>query len=84
MKYIQLSLQGVGIAALGTLNIHEPKPETLISGGLSLFGGLLILVLNKEALTMNVMTAAIVFVLVLTACGAGLALYSNSKTTKQN
>ena len=33
---------------------------------------------------MNVMTAAIVFVLVLTACGAGLALYSNSKTTKQN
>ena len=48
VKYIQLSPQGVGIAALGTLNIHEPKPETLISGGLSLLGGLLILVLNKE------------------------------------
>ena len=48
LNYIQLSLQGVGVAALGTLNIYEPKKETLIFGGLSLLGGLLIAALNKE------------------------------------
>lgn len=48
LNYIQLSLQGVGIAALGTLHISEPKQETLVFGGISLLGGLLIAALNKE------------------------------------
>ncbi len=48
LNYIQLSLQGVGIAALGTLNIYEPRTETLIFGGLSLLGGLLVAALNKR------------------------------------
>ena len=47
LNYLQLSLQGVGIAALGTLNIFEPKVETLIFGGTSLICGLLIAIANK-------------------------------------
>lgn len=49
LDYLQLSLQGTGIAALGTLNIFEPKQETLIFGGICILCGLIIAVFNKEA-----------------------------------
>ncbi len=45
---LQLSLQGTGIAALGTLNIYEPKQETLVSGGVCLLRGLIITFFTKE------------------------------------
>lgn len=49
LDYLQLTLQGTGLAALGTLNIFEPKAETLIFGGVCALGGLLIAIFNKEA-----------------------------------
>lgn len=49
LDYIQLSLQGTGIAALGTLSIFEPKFETVIFGGMCILGGLLIAIKNKGA-----------------------------------
>lgn len=48
LDYIQLSLQGTGIASLGTLSIFEPKFETVFFGGMCLIGGLIIAILNKE------------------------------------
>lgn len=47
LDYLQLSLQGTGIAALGTLSIFEPKFETVIFGEMCLIGGLLIAIKNK-------------------------------------
>ncbi len=47
-NYIQLSLQGTGIAALGTLSIFEPKLETVLFGGMCLLLGLGVALLNKE------------------------------------
>lgn len=32
LAYMQLAFQGIGIATLGTLNVFEPKPETIILG----------------------------------------------------
>ncbi|WP_165073078.1 hypothetical protein [Desulfovibrio sp. ZJ200] len=49
LDYLQLSLQGTGIAALGTLNIFEPKQETLVFGCVCVLCGLIIAVFNKEA-----------------------------------
>ena len=49
LDYLQLSLQGTGLAALGTLNIFEPKRETLIFGGVCVLCGLVIAIFNKEA-----------------------------------
>ena len=49
LNYLQLSLQGTGIAALGTLNIYEPKLETLLFGGVCIICGLIIAITNKEA-----------------------------------
>lgn len=48
LDYLQLSLQGIGIASLGTLNIFQPKVETLVLGVGSLFFGLLITIFNKD------------------------------------
>ncbi|MBQ7456662.1 MAG: hypothetical protein IJS54_03535 [Desulfovibrio sp.] len=50
LDYLQLSLQGTGLTALGTLNIFEPKLETLIFGGACVLCGLIIAISNKEAL----------------------------------
>ena len=47
LDYVQLSLQGTGIACLGTLCIFEPKIETLIFGGGCMFLGLIVAILNK-------------------------------------
>lgn len=47
LDYLQLSLQGTGIATLGTLSIFEPKLETVLFGGMCLIGGLLIAIRNK-------------------------------------
>lgn len=49
LTYLQFSLQGTGVAALGTLNIYEPKAETLIFGGVCIICGLIIAIVNKEA-----------------------------------
>lgn len=49
LTYLQFSLQGTGVAALGTLNIYEPKAETLIFGGVCIICGLVIAIVNKEA-----------------------------------
>lgn len=48
LDYMQLAMQGIGIASLGTLNIFDPKPETVVLGSVSLCMGLLIAVFNKE------------------------------------
>lgn len=47
LDYMQLCLQGIGIASLGTLNIFEPKLETIILGCGSMVIGLLIVIVNK-------------------------------------
>lgn len=47
LDYMQLAMQGIGIASLGTLNIYEPKEETIIFGGVSLCLGLLIAFFNR-------------------------------------
>lgn len=49
LTYLQFSLQGTGVAALGTLNIYEPKAETLIFGGVCIICGLIIAIVNKKA-----------------------------------
>lgn len=48
LDYMQLTLQGIGIASLGTLNIFEPKIETIILGCGSVILGLLIAIVNGE------------------------------------
>ena len=48
LTYLQYTLHGSGVASLGTLNIYDPKSETLIFGGLCIICGLIILVFNKE------------------------------------
>lgn len=48
LNYLQLSMQGIGIASLGTLSIFEPKIETLLFGGICIIFGLLIAIFNKE------------------------------------
>lgn len=48
LDYLQLSMQGIGIASLGTLNIFEPKVETMILGMGSLLLGLVIAIYNKD------------------------------------
>lgn len=48
LDYIQISMQGIGIASLGTLNIFEPKIETVILGTGSLLIGLAIAVINRR------------------------------------
>lgn len=47
LDYIQLTLQGIGIASLGTLNIFEPKMETIILGCGSMLIGLMVTIVNK-------------------------------------
>lgn len=47
LDYLQLALQGTGIASLGTLSIFEPKIETVIYGCMCLALGLIIAILNK-------------------------------------
>lgn len=47
LDYLQLSLQGVGIASLGTLSIFEPKLETILFGGMCIFLGLGITIINR-------------------------------------
>ena len=47
LDYLQLSLQGIGIASLGTLSIFEPKLETVLYGGLSFILGLLIAMIKR-------------------------------------
>lgn len=49
LDYLQLSLQGVGIASLGTLSIFEPKLETMLFGGMCMLLGLVIALFNKGA-----------------------------------
>lgn len=44
---MQLSMQGIGIASLGTMNIFEPRAEILILGVSSLVIGLIMAVINK-------------------------------------
>lgn len=44
---MQLTLQGIGIASLGTLNIFEPRFETLLLGCSSILLGLIIAFINK-------------------------------------
>lgn len=44
---MQLSMQGIGIASLGTLSIFEQKIETLIYGIGSLIIGLAITYINR-------------------------------------
>lgn len=48
LDYLQLSMQGIGIASLGTLNIFEPKVETMVLGMGSLLLGLVIAIYNKD------------------------------------
>lgn len=48
LDYLQLSLQGVGIASLGTLSIFEPKPETMLFGGMCLLLGLGIAMIKRS------------------------------------
>lgn len=47
LDYLQLSLQGIGIASLGTMNILEPRMEILMLGGSSIMLGLILAVFNK-------------------------------------
>ena len=47
LGYLQLSLQGIGIASLGTMNVFEPRPEVLLLGGTSLILGLIIACIYK-------------------------------------
>lgn len=47
LDYLQLSLQGVGIASLGTLSIFEPKLETILFGGMCMLLGLGIVLINR-------------------------------------
>ena len=47
LDYLQLALQGTGIASLGTLSIFEPKTETVVYGCMCLALGLIIAILNK-------------------------------------
>lgn len=48
LNYMQLTLQGIGIASLGTLNIFEPKLETIILGCGCIILGLITSMVNKE------------------------------------
>lgn len=48
LKYIQYTLHGIGIASMGTLNILEPQPSTLIYGSVCILGGFVIVIMNKE------------------------------------
>lgn len=48
LDYTQLSMQGIGIASLGTLNIFEPKMETLLLGVGSLVIGLAIATIKRS------------------------------------
>lgn len=48
LDYLQLSLQGIGIASLGTLSIFAPKTDTIIYGSLCLFCGLIIAFFNRS------------------------------------
>ena len=47
LDYEQLSLQGTGLACLGTLSIFEPKTETLVFGGGCMVLGLIVAILNE-------------------------------------
>lgn len=47
LDYLQLTLQGTGIASLGTLSIFEPKFETVLYGGMCLLMGLIIAAINR-------------------------------------
>ena len=48
LDYMQLTFQGIGIASLGTLNIFEPKFETLLLGVGSLAFGVIVAVINRK------------------------------------
>ena len=48
LDYMQLTFQGIGIASLGTLNIFEPRVETLIFGVGSLAFGVAVAIINRE------------------------------------
>ena len=48
LTYIPIPLQGIGIAALGTLNIADPKAETLFFVGICVIFGLALAFVNTE------------------------------------
>ena len=62
LTYLQFSLQGTGVAALGTLNIYEPKAAHYRHR-------------QQGGVSMSIMTAATIFVVVLTIGGVVYALY---------
>lgn len=58
--YVQLSLQGTGMAALGTLSIFEPRLETVLFGGICILLGLGVAFVNKGN-NMSPMTLVFIF-----------------------
>lgn len=73
LDYLQLSLQGTGIASLGTLSIVEPKFETVLFGSMRLGDWLAYSHFEQRELDMSPMTLAFIF---MASLGIGGILYA--------